>query len=273
MRLMELRDYPAGKTAFYSFDVSGIPRAVILLVHGLGEHAARYAGWAERFNEMGVALRAFDLPGHGRTEGRWGVVPSPGKVFDTIDTLLVEIGRDFPKLPVFLYGHSLGGGIVLNYLIRRKPDITGSIVTSPWVILSESPPPLKLLLVNVAGKLMPGMTQPSGLKTEYLSRDPEVVTAYGHDPLVHGLISAGLYQWMSDAAAETLSRAGEISVPLLIAHGRNDMITSSSGSVRVAGAAPRATLKLWDEGYHELHNDLLKDEHFAFITEWMDTLI
>lgn len=141
------------------------------------------------------------------------------------------------------------------------------------MILSESPPALKLLMVNVAGKLMPGMTKPSGLKTEYLSRDPEVVTAYSHDPLVHGLISAGLYHWMSDAAAETLSRAAEISVPLLLAHGRNDMITSSSGSVRVAGAAPRATLKLWDEGYHELHNDLLKDEHFAFITEWMDTLI
>jgi alpha-beta hydrolase superfamily lysophospholipase len=78
---------------------------------------------------------------------------------------------------------------------------------------------------------------------------------------------------MSDAAEETLSRAGEITVPLLLAHGRNDMITSPSGSVRVADAAPKATLKLWDEGYHELHNDLLKDDHFDFITEWMDTLI
>ncbi|NLE34252.1 MAG: alpha/beta hydrolase [Bacteroidales bacterium] len=270
---MELRDYPAGKTAFYSFDASGVPRAIILLVHGLGEHAGRYSTWGERFNETGVTLRAFDLPGHGHSEGRWGVVPSPEKVYDTIDTLLGEIGREFPGIPLFLYGHSLGGGIVLNYLIRRMPDVTGAIVTSPWVILSESPPALKLLLANVAGQLMPGMTQPSGLKTEYLSRDPEVVTAYRHDPLVHGLISAGLYRWMSDAAEETLSRAGEITVPLLLAHGRNDMITSPSGSVRVADAAPKATLKLWDEGYHELHNDLLKDDHFDFITEWMDTLI
>ena len=270
---MELRDYPTGKTAFYSFDASGVPRAFILLVHGLGEHAGRYAGWAERFNERGVTLRAFDLPGHGRTEGRWGVVPSPEKVYDTIDTLLGEIGSQFPELPLFLYGHSLGGGIVLNYLIRRKPDVTGAIVTSPWVILKESPPALKLLLAKLAGRLMPGMTQPSGLKTGYLSHDQEVVTAYEHDPLVHGLISAGLYSWISDAAEETLSRAGEISVPLLLAHGRNDMITSSSGSVRVAGAAPGATLKLWDEGYHGLHNDLLKEEHFDFITEWMDTLL
>jgi alpha-beta hydrolase superfamily lysophospholipase len=271
--LMELRNLPSGKTAFYSFDAPGDPRAIIVLVHGLGEHAGRYAGWAARFNEKGVTLLAFDLPGHGRTPGRWGVVPSPEKVYDTIDEIIRETTGSLPGVPVFIYGHSLGGGIVLNYLIRRKPSVTGAIVTSPWVILSETPPAFKVFLAKMAGTLMPGMTQSSGLKTEYLSRDPEVVNAYRHDPLVHGQISAGLYLWMTGAAGETLARAGEITVPLLLAHGRNDMITSPSGSVQVAGSAPRSTLKLWDEGYHELHNDLLKEEHFEFIIEWMDTLL
>ncbi len=270
---MELRDFPSGKTAFYRFDAQGEPRAVILLVHGLGEHAGRYAGWAGRFNEKGVTLLAFDLPGHGHTPGRWGVVPLPEKVYDTIDEILRETAMSFPGVPLFIYGHSLGGGIVLNYLIRRKPAVTGAIVTSPWIILSETPPPLKVFLAKVAGTLMPGMAQSSGLKTEYLSRDTEVVKAYRKDPLVHGQISAGLYLWMTSAAEETLARAGEITIPLLLAHGRNDMITSPSGSVQVAGSAPRATLKLWDEGYHELHNDPLKEEHFDFITEWMDTLL
>jgi len=269
---MELRDYPSGKTACYEFDAPGAPRAVILLVHGLGEHSGRYAAWASRFNEKGVSLRAFDLPGHGRTPGRWGVVPSPEKVYDNIDAFLGEISTEFPGVPLFIYGHSLGGGIVLNYIIHRKPEVTGAIVTSPWLLLTETPPFIKVIIANLAGKLMPGITQPSGLKTEYLSRDPEVVKAYRDDPLVHGQISAGLYRWMTCAAEETLERAGEISVPLLIAHGRNDMITSSSASVQVAGTAPMATLKLWDGGYHELHNDLLKEEHFDFITEWMDTL-
>lgn len=270
---MELRDYPSGKTAFYIFEAQGESRAAILLVHGLGEHAGRYADWAGRFSERGVVLQAFDLPGHGRSEGRWGVVPSPEKVYDTIDSILQEMKEAYPGLPLFLYGHSLGGGIVLNYLIRRKPALTGAIVTSPWVILAEAPAAIKMLLANMAGSLMPGMTQPSGLKTEYLSRDPEVVRAYRNDPLVHGLISAGLYRWMTTAAEETMTRASEINVPLLLAHGRDDMITSPSGSVRVAGSAPKATLKLWDGGYHELHNDPLKEEHFDFITEWMDTLL
>jgi alpha-beta hydrolase superfamily lysophospholipase len=270
---MELRDFPSGKTAFYRFDAPGTPKAVILLVHGLGEHSGRYAGWASRFNEKDVSVWAFDLPGHGRTPGRWGVVPSPEKVFDNIDALLGEISSLFPGVPVFLYGHSLGGGIVLNYLVRRKPMLTGAIVSSPWIFLSEAPAAFKVILAKIAGGLMPGMTQPSGLKTEYLSRDPEVVRAYRSDPLVHGQISAGLYLWMTEAAAETLAHAGEIAVPVLIAHGRGDMITSPSGSLKVADAAPRATLKLWDEGYHELHNDHIKEEHFDFIIEWIDTLL
>jgi len=270
---MEIKHYPSGNTALYSFNTSEAPKAVILLVHGLGEHVGRYEGWAARFNERGVALRAFDLPGHGNSEGRRGVMPFPEKVFDTIDKISEEIVSEFPGVPFFLYGHSLGGGIVLNYLVRRRPELTGAIVTSSWLLLTETPPRAKALLANVAKKLMPGFTQPSGLKTEFLSRDPEIVTAYRKDPLVHEQISAGLYGWVSYAAAETLARASEISVPLLLVHGRNDMIISPASSVRVAEAAPRATLKLWDEGYHELHNDLLKDEHFDFITEWIDTLI
>jgi alpha-beta hydrolase superfamily lysophospholipase len=271
--IMEFKDYPSGKTALYAFDATEAPVAVILLVHGLGEHSGRYADWAARFNEKGVAIRAFDLPGHGHSEGRRGVMPLPDKVYDTIDIFIRGIKAEFPGMPLFLYGHSLGGAIVLNYLVRRKPQVTGAIVTSPWVLLSETPPKAKVLLANVAKRLMPGMTQASGLKTGFLSRDPAVVTAYIKDPLVHGQISAGLYGWVTDAAAETLARAPEITVPVLLAHGRNDMITSPAGSMQVAEAAPRATLKLWDEGYHELHNDLLKEEHFDFIAGWIDTLI
>jgi alpha-beta hydrolase superfamily lysophospholipase len=270
---MDYIDYPSGKTALYAFDTPEVPAAVILLVHGLGEHSGRYAGWAARFNERGVAVRAFDLPGHGRSDGRRGLIPLPEKVFDTIDTVIGSIATEYPGVPLFLYGHSLGGSIVLNYLVRRKPEITGAIVTSPWILLTETPPKAKVLLASVAKRLMPGIAQASGLKTEYLSRDPEVVALYRKDPLVHAQISAGLYGWITDAAAETLARAAEINVPLLLAHGRNDMITSPAGSVQVAEAAPRATLKLWDEGYHELHNDLLKEEHFEFITGWIDTLL
>lgn len=270
---METVEYPAGATAIYRFDTAGTPKAVILLVHGLGEHAGRYSSWAAMFNERGISLRAFDLPGHGRSAGKRSVMPSLEKVYETIDLMLAGLSSEHPGVPLFIYGHSLGGGIVLNYLIRHRPSVKGAIVTSPWIFLSETPPKAKVILSKLMKGLVPGMTQPSGLKTEYLSREPEVEARYSADPLVHGLISVGLYCSVTDAAAESLSRAGEINVPLLLAHGRDDKITSPAGSVRVAEAAPKATLKLWEGGYHELHNDILRDDHFDFIVEWIDTLL
>jgi alpha-beta hydrolase superfamily lysophospholipase len=270
---METVEYPAGATAIYKFDAAGTPKAVILLIHGLGEYAGRYSSWAEMFNEKGITVRAFDLPGHGRSEGRRGVIPSIEKVYETITLILSGLSAEYPGVPLFLYGHSLGGGIVLNYLVRQSPAVTGAIVTSPWIYLSDTPAKSKVLLAKLMKKLMPGLTQSSGLKTEYLSREPDVAGRYSDDPLVHDMISVGLYSDVTDAGAETVSRAAEITVPLLLAHGRDDMLTSPAGSVRVAELAPKATLKLWDGGYHELHNDILREDHFDFIIEWLETLI
>jgi alpha-beta hydrolase superfamily lysophospholipase len=270
---MEIKNYPSGKTAIYRFDTDDTPGAVILLVHGFGEYAGRYKTWASRFNDTGISVRSFDLPGHGLSEGRRGSMPPPDVIYDTIDTIRSEIVTEMPGVPLIVYGHSLGGLIVLGYLINRKPEVHGAIVTSPWIRLAFEPPKMKELLANIAGKIMPGLTQSSGLKTEYLSRDSEVVAAYRSDPLVHGLISAGMYLAIKDAAKEVLARASEINVPLLLVHGRGDMITSPSGSVDVAAAAPKSTLKLWDGGYHELLNDLIRDEHFDFLVDWINTLL
>ena len=194
-------------------------------------------------------------------------------IFDLIDIILKDIAAELPGIPQFIYGHSLGGGIVLDYLVRRKPSLTGAITTSPWIKLAFEPPRIKQLLASVASKIMPGMTQSSGLKTEDLSRDPKVVEAYRNDPLVHGIISGGIFGSITGAGNEILNRASEITLPLLLVHGRNDMITSAAATMEVAAAAPKATLKLWDGGYHELHNYFTREEHFEFIIEWIDTLL
>jgi alpha-beta hydrolase superfamily lysophospholipase len=270
---MEIKEKCCGRIAFYDNDVEGTPKALILLVHGLGEHAGRYKEWAQRFNNVGISFRSFDLPGHGNSAGKRGVMPPLDIIYNMFDDIIDGISADLDGVPLFLYGHSMGGGLVLNYLIERKPSVRGAIVTSPWIRLTEEPPKSKLLLATIAKKIMPGLTQPSGLNSDSLSHDPEVVAAYRNDPLVHGMISAGLFASMTAAAAETLERASEISIPILLAHGRDDMATSPAGSVDVAGSTPLATLKLWEGGYHELHNDLVKDEHFTFIIEWIETLL
>ena len=257
----------------YSYNSVQQPDAVVLLVHGLGEHAGRYTGWAKQFNDTGVEMRSFDLPGHGLSGGRRGVVPPFDVLHDIIDSKLESIAADRPGIPLFLYGHSLGGGIVLDYLVRRKTSLTGAIVTSPWITLTMTPPRLKVMMAVALKSIVPDMTSSSGLNAGYLSRDSQVVTAYVADPLVHDRISFRLFTEALKASEEILAGASGISLPVLVIHGRSDMITSPSGSVEVASSMPSSILKLWDDGYHELHNEPFRDDHFTFIREWIDTLI
>ena len=109
------------------------------MVHGLGEHIQRYDHWAEMFKKEGIGFAGVDLPGHGRSDGRRGDIKSYKVLEEMIDILLKTTIRTFPGTPVFIYGHSLGGGIVLDYLIRKNPGIKGAIVTSPWLRLSFEP--------------------------------------------------------------------------------------------------------------------------------------
>jgi acylglycerol lipase len=257
----------------YTFKASSDPEAVILLVHGLGEHAGRYTGWAKKFNESGIEIRSFDLPGHGLSDGKRGVMPSFDSVFDTIDKQLSVIRTDMPDMPMFIYGHSLGGCIVLDYLIKRRPSLNGAIVTSPWIKLINAPPKVKVAMVKALNHIFPDMTSSSGLNSAHISHDEDVCQAYVNDPLIHDRISLHLFTEAEKAAADILKNSGTIEMPLLLVHGRGDLITSPAGSIEVASSAPSAILKLWDDGYHELHNEPIKEDHFTLIREWIDTLI
>ena len=144
-------------------------RANIVFVHGLGEHINRYTAWAESFNREKIGFTGLDLPGHGSSDGRRGHIISYLLTDEMLDILLKHIKSTFPGKPVFIYGHSLGGGIVLDYLLRKKPVVKGAIVTSPWLKLSIEPDKFKLILVSVMKRIIPGLVQPSGLVQEYIS--------------------------------------------------------------------------------------------------------
>src|SRR5512142_2733677 len=112
---------------------SGTVKSSVVLVHGLGEHSARYDHVAAALGEGGVALLGFDLRGHGRSGGLRGHTPSYEALMDDITVFLGQAESRYPGLPRFLYGHSLGGNLVLNYTLRRKPTLHGVIATGPWL--------------------------------------------------------------------------------------------------------------------------------------------
>ena len=247
------------------------PKAVVAFVHGLGEHIGRFAHVGEAFTSAGYALMGFDLRGHGQSEGPRGHTPSIEAFMQDIDLLLEHVHQRYPGLPTFLYGHSLGGILVLNYGLRRKPALKGVIATSSGLRTALEKQPVKIMMANVLGGIAPTVLIPSGLATSGLSHDPQVERVYLKDPLVHDKISLGFGKVMLSAVHWALQHASEFPLPLLLVHGTDDPIAFPSGSQEfAAGAGDRATLVLWKGLYHETHNELNKAEVLQTTIRWMD---
>ena len=255
-----------------SWEPEDAPKALICLVHGLGEHSGRYAHVAQAFGRAGYALASFDLRGHGQSGGPRGHLPSFDAFMDDISEFHRQALEHFPGIPAFLYGHSLGGILVLNYVLRRKPDFVGVISTGAGLRTALEEQKVKVTMARVLGTLMPATTIPSGLDATTISRDTEVVKAYVNDPLVHDKMSLGFGKIMLSEIQWTFDHAHEFSLPLLIMHGKEDRLGYPRGSEEFAGLVPKnCTLKLWDGLYHELHNEPEKDEVFTFTINWMNS--
>jgi len=246
-------------------------RAVVCLVHGMGEHSGRYGHVADRLTKAGHIIFAFDLRGHGRSKGQLGHSPSYEALLNDIDFLLGEAEKHFPQLPRFLYGHSLGGNLVLNYVLRRQSHLKGVIATDPWLRLAFEPPRFKIILAQITNYIWPSFSQKNGLDTKVLSRDPEVVHAYENDPLVHDHISSRMFIGIYQSGYWALEHASEFSLPLLLMHGGDDKIISVKASHEFANTKTKnCTLKIWDGLYHEIHNEPEKEEVFKFLIDWLD---
>jgi alpha-beta hydrolase superfamily lysophospholipase len=248
-------------------------RAVVILVHGRGEHIQRYSNWSGLFNEVMIGFAGVDLPGHGRSDGKRGHIRSYALTDEMISILINECRKTFPGIPLFLYGHSMGGGIVLDYLVRKDPKVRGAIVTSPWLKLSFEPKESSVKLARIMGCILPALIQPAGLVVEHLSHDQKVVDAFKNDPLNHNKISLGLFNAAISAGSNAMKNAASLNKPLLMIHGTDDHICSPEGSSEFASKTTMAELRLWDGGYHELHNEFFKYDVFNYILNWIERLI
>jgi acylglycerol lipase len=247
------------------------PKAVVCLVHGHGEHTSRYAHVAEAFGRQGFVLFGADLRGHGRSGGARGHISSIEDFVQDIDVLLEEARARYPGLPIILYGHSVGGVLVLYYGLLRKPEVKGVIAASSTLHTAVEQQKIKVMLARMLGSLSPNTSMASGLDPKSISRDEKVVQAYIDDPFVHDKISLGFGKIMLGVTTWTLAHAGEFPLPLLLLHGKADMIAFPSSSIEFAAPLKeKCTMVLWDDAYHELHNEPEKEEVFKTMTLWMD---
>ena len=272
MRLSE-RDVDAGLTIHTRlWEPDTAAKAVVGLVHGLGEHSGRYGPVAEHLTGAGYAVTSFDLRGHGASGGRRGDTRFTA-AFGDIDRLLVDAAQRWPGLPRFLYGHSLGGLLVLAYTLARRPPVAGVVASGPALHNALREQKAKLLLVRLLAPLLPRLALPSGLDDTLISRDPDVVAAYRADPLTHDRATLGFGLDAIRAADSSLAAAAGFPVPLLLLHGGADGLTYASGSRAFAAAVggDACTLIVYDGLYHEVHNEPERARVLADVVAWLDS--
>lgn len=245
--------------------------AVVLLVHGYAEHCGRYNHVAEAFVKHGAAVYAYDQRGHGRSEGPRAYVDRFEQYLTDLDLFRRHVQSQTPDVPVFLFGHSMGGLAALLYGLNRTPDLRGLLLSAPAIEINPDLAPILRTLAQVLGRLFPTLPtvhSPQGS----ISRDPTVVEEAQNDPLnYHGRTKARMGAELLRAGDEAQSRLHELQTPFLVIHGTADPLATPIWSKRLyeRAAAEDKTLKLYEGLYHETFNEPEQEDVLADLGTWL----
>lgn len=250
---------------------AGEARGVLCLVHGLGDHSGFFSHMIEYFTAASFCAAAIDLHGHGASGGVRGHIENLETFYDDIDLLIARAKLRFPGLPVFLYGHSLGGNLVLNDALRRRPGIAAVIAAAPWLELAEKPL-IRRFRAYVFDLFAPERIFRSGIGADKLTHDPEVIARYNGDRLAFGRVSAHLFASAIRSGRWAVRHADQFPLPLLLMHGDADRLTDIRTTERFYRRVSRgdAAFKIWPGGYHTLHNELNRREVYDCVLAFIE---
>ncbi|MBI4540464.1 MAG: lysophospholipase [Gemmatimonadetes bacterium] len=249
------------------------PRAALLVVHGHGEHAGRYAIFAEAMARRGFSVFAYSQRGHGRSEGRRGHADRLEVLLQDLDRFRREVEGIAPRhTPLVLVGHSFGGLVAIRYLQEYPCAWLGAVISAPWLGTRVPIPGWKRALGALLLHTLPAMPVHKPMHPELLSHDPEAARAYREDPLVHHTITARLFAEVTANMAKALEQPERIRCPLLFLVPGADGVTDPDVSLRFARSVsyPDVTVCHYPGQYHELFNELVRDEVYETIASWMD---
>jgi alpha-beta hydrolase superfamily lysophospholipase len=248
------------------------PRGVVILAHGLGEHARRYDNVAARFGREGLITYALDHRGHGRSGGKRVLVKGISEYTGDFDTLVGIAAQEHPGLKRVVLGHSMGGGIVFAYGVEHPDDYDLMVLSGPAVAAQLAVSPLLGRVAKTMGAIAPGLPlQP--LDSSAVSRDPAVVDAYNTDPLVyHGKIPGGVARALLLVGETMPQRAPSLTAPLLVVHGSDDRLIPAEGSRLLVDAvgSTDVELKIYPGLYHEVFNEPEQEQVLDDVVGWLN---
>jgi alpha-beta hydrolase superfamily lysophospholipase len=248
------------------------PRGVVILSHGLGEHARRYDHVVARFGREGLITYALDHRGHGRSAGKRVLVRDISEYTGDFASLVGIAAKEHPGLTRIVLGHSMGGGIVFAYGVEHPDDYHLMVLSGPAVAAQLAVSPLLGRVAKAMGTIAPGLPL-QALDSSAVSRDQAVVDAYNADPLVyHGKIPGGVARALL-AVGETMpQRAPSLTVPLLVVHGSEDRLIPVEGSRRLVDAVGSSDveLKIYPGLYHEVFNEPEQEQVLDDVVSWIN---
>lgn len=246
-------------------------RGVVVLVHGLGEHAGRYEPLANRLNDWGFAVRGYDQCGHGESGGVRGGVPRSSRLIDDLGDIVGSTRQRLPPgVPLILLGHSLGGLVAACHVAMARSPVDALVLSSPAFSLRLSG--FQRFLLQVLPRVAPNARVGNGVDPQWLSQDPEQVRAWRADPLVHDRVSARVARFMAHSGPWLVARAQRWSVPTLLMYAGADRVVDPAGSRAFAAAAPphQVTERCFPGLYHEIFNEADREPVFDTLRQWLD---
>ena len=258
------------KIVFHSWQPASAPKAVVVINHGVNSHGGQYQWPGEQLAVAGFAVHAIDMRGRGLSEGRRYSIDDAAEYTGDLHQLIGIAKERHPGLPLFLLGHSAGGVVSCTYALDHQGELSG-LVCESFAYRVPAPGPV-LAIIKLLGRILPALPVLK-LKNEDFSRDPAAVAALNADPLTKGEIQPARTVAALLRATDRMTREfGRITLPVFILHGTADKATMPIGSQFFhdnAGSSDK-TLKLYEGHFHDLLNDVGKEQVMADIVEWLD---
>jgi acylglycerol lipase len=256
---------------YQSYTPEASIKAVLIVVHGLADHSGRFANVAKRFVPLGYAVYAFDMRGHGQSEGKRGTIDSVSCCIEDIHAFRQIVSGKHPGKKIFLLGHSIGGTVSVAYTVKHQNDISGLILSAPVMTPGRSFSPAVVAIAKFLAKIAPGMGIQK-ISAQAISRDTGIVQAYINDPLVfHGPLTASQGIRMMKEMEALRRQIPTIALPLLVLYGTADKISDPESSTIIAANAGSTdkTIRAYDGLYHEIFNEPESPRVFQDIQDWL----
>ena len=268
---------PDGTRLWFERDVPDGARAHVVLVHGYGDHLGRYRTFRDAMLAERIAVHAYDVRGHGRSDGGRGAVRNFSEYTSELEAFLRSSHALAGGAPLFIVAHSHGALIVLRWLAgsgaeaARALGLRGLVISSPYLGLAFTPPGWKTMPAVLLSKIAPDLPIPTGLASADLSRDPAWQRATDDDPLYGRKGTPRWYTEHTQAQRDVLAAGARLQIPVLLLLPGEDPIASAPVSRRwfEALTTPDRRLREWPSMRHEIFNEIGKEEVYAETSRWI----